>query len=114
MHKDLGASLSTSNKTVYAEATTTESQTPCADHAAGEATQMTLAAGGTEQEESNRSMCGSENGLSNRSGNGKARVSKVTRRQPTEAVYKPPAPTEIAELFKRMQEMKDILRRMVE
>ena len=31
MHKDLGASQSTSNKTVIAEATTTESQTPCAD-----------------------------------------------------------------------------------
>ena len=31
MHKDLGASQSTSTKTAYAEATTTESQTPCAD-----------------------------------------------------------------------------------
>ena len=112
MHKDLGASQSTT--TACAEATTTESQTPCADLAAGEATQMTPAVEGTDQEESNRSMCGSENGLSNRSGNGKARVSKVTRRQPTEAVYKPPAPTEIAELSKRMQEMKDNLRRMVE
>ena len=59
-------------------------------------------------------MCGSENGLSSRSGNGKARVSKVTRRQPTEAVYKPPTSTEIAEMSKRMQEMKDNLRRMVE
>ena len=29
-------------------------------------------------------------------------------------MYKPPAPTEIAELSKRMQEMKDNLRRMVE
>ena len=31
MHKDLGASQSTSSKISYAEATSTESQTPCAD-----------------------------------------------------------------------------------
>ena len=75
---------------------------------------MTPAVEGTDQEMTNRSMCWSENGLSNRSGNGKARVSKVTRRQPTEAVYKALTSTEVAELSKRMQEMKDNLRRMVD
>ena len=81
MHKVLGASQSNNNKTSQAEATSIESQTPCADlGATGEATQMTPVAEGTDQEESNRSMCGSENGLSNRSGNGKARVIKVTKR----------------------------------
>ena len=81
MHKVLGASQSTNSKISQAEATSTESQTPCADlGATGEATQMTPVAEGTDQEESNRSMCGSENGLSNRSGNGKARVIKVTKR----------------------------------
>ena len=114
MHKDLGASQSTNSKPVYAEATSTESQIPCADRSAGEATQMTPAVEGTDQEESNRSMCGSENGLSSRSGNGKARVSKVTRRQPTEAVHKPPSSTEIAEMSKRMQEMQENLRKMMQ
>ena len=104
MRKNLGASQSAT--TACAEATTTESQTPCADRAAGEATQMTPAAEGTDQEESNRSMCGSENGLSSRSGNGKARVSKETRRKPTEAALEPPSSTEIAEMSKRMQEIK--------
>ena len=80
MHKDLGSSQITSTKTAYAETTSTESQTPCADRSAGEGTQMTPAAEGIDQEESNRSMCGSENGLSNRSGNEKARVIKVTKR----------------------------------
>ena len=88
MRKNPGSSLSTT--TACAEATTTESQTPCADRSAGEATQMTPTVEGTDQDESNCSMCGSKNGLSNRSGNGKARVSKVTKRQPTEAVHKPP------------------------
>ena len=78
MRKNPGASQNT--RTACAEATTTKSQTPCADRSAGEATQMTPAVEGTDQEESNCSMCGSENGLSNRSGNGKARVIKVTKR----------------------------------
>ena len=38
MHMEVGASQSNNNKTSQAEATSIESQTPCADRATGEAT----------------------------------------------------------------------------
>ena len=49
---------------------------------AGAASQMAPAVVGKDQQDSDRSFCGSENGLSSKSGNSKARVSKVTRRHP--------------------------------
>ena len=49
---------------------------------AGAASQMAPAVVGKDQQDSDRSFCGSENGISSKSGNGKARVSKVTRRHP--------------------------------
>jgi len=49
---------------------------------AGAAPQMAPAVVGKDQQDSDRSFCGSENGLSSKSGNSKARVSKVTRRHP--------------------------------
>ena len=61
MRKNPGASQC--NNTACPEVTTTELQTPSADGSAEEATQMTPTVEGTDQEESNRSMCGSENGL---------------------------------------------------
>ena len=43
---------------------------------------MAPAVVGKDQQDSDRSFSGSENGISSKSGNGKARVSKVTRRHP--------------------------------
>ena len=66
-----------------AGATSTKLQAPCADLRAGAASQMAPAVVGKDQLEGDRSFCGSENGLSDKSGKGRARVSKVTRRHPT-------------------------------
>ena len=93
-----------------AGATTTKSPTPSADRSAGEATQMTPAVEGTDHVDSDRSMCGSDNGRSSRSGKGKARVSKVTRRHPTEAVTSDKAPGESTELAKRLKAMLEEVR----
>ena len=91
------------------------SPTPCADRSAGAATQMTPAVEGTDNVDSDRSMCGSDNGRSNKSGKGKARVSKVTRRHPTEAATSDKAPGESTELAKRLKamlgEVRDIVQR---
>ena len=65
---------------------------------AGESTQVDPAEGSFEQQDSNRSICGSEAGTSNKSNKGKARVTKVTRRHPTEAVASGKAPGESTEL----------------
>ena len=88
--------------TASADATTTKSQAPCADLMAGEASQMAPAVVGKDQQDSDRSFCGSENGISSKSGNSKARVSKVTRRHPqvtsshVETTSSPSTSTELA------------------
>ena len=51
---------------------------------AGAALKMAPAEDGTNQSENDRSICGSESGISSRSNQGTARVSKVTQRRPTE------------------------------
>ena len=57
---------------------------------------------GKDQQDSDRSFCRSENGLSSKSGNGKARVSKVSRRHPqvtsshVETTSSPGTSTEVA------------------
>ena len=69
---------------------------------AGAASQMAPAVVGKDQQDSDRSFCGSENGFSSKSGNSKARVSKVTRRHPQvtsareETIPSPGTSTELA------------------
>ena len=110
MHLDKGVRNSAKLRTTSsADAATTKSLTPCADRSAGAATQMTPAVEGTDQADSDRSMCGSDNGLSSKSGKTKARVSKVTRRHPKEAVTSDKEPTESTELAKRLKAMKEML-----
>ena len=99
MYLDKGTRNNTELRTTAsADATTTKSLTPCADRSAGAATQMTPAVERTDQPDSDRSFCGSDNGLSSKSGKTKARVSKVTRRHRTEAVTSGKEPGESTEL----------------
>ena len=75
---------------------------------AGAASQMAPAMVGKDQQDSDRSFCGSENGLSSKSGNSKARVSKVTRRHPQvtssrmETNSSPGTSTELAHIFRSL------------
>ena len=71
---------------------------------------MTPAVERTDQPDSDRSFCGSDNGLSSKSGKTKARVSKITRRHPTEAVTSDKAPGESTELEKRLKVILDVVR----
>ena len=71
---------------------------------------MTPVVEGIDQADSDRSMCGIDNGLSSKSGKTKARVSKVTRRHPKEAVTSDKEPTESTELAKRLKVMLDVVR----
>jgi hypothetical protein len=64
----------------------------------------------TDQPDSNRSFCGSDNGISSKSGKSKARDSKVTRRHPKEAMTSGKAPTESNKLAKRLQTMLEEVR----
>ena len=64
----------------------------------------------TDQPDSDRSFCGSDKGLSSKSGNSKAIVSKVTRRHPKEEITSVKAPTELTELAKRLQTMLEEVR----
>ena len=64
----------------------------------------------TDQPDSDRSFCGSDHGHSSKSGKTKARVSKVNRRHPTEAVTSVKAPGESTELAKRLKGMLDVVR----
>ena len=77
---------------------------------------MAPAEGGKDQQESDRSFGGSDNGLSSHSGKGKARVTKVTRRPQTtkmtsrhekEAVD-PREPTEAHEKAQKSMEPKNM------
>ena len=56
---------------------------------AGESTQVDPAEGGFEQQDSNRSICESDTGASNRSSGGKPRVAKVSRKQHPEHIKDP-------------------------
>ena len=71
---------------------------------------MTPAVERTDQPDSDRSFCGSDNGLSSKSGKSKARVSKVTRRHPKEATTSVKAPIESTELAKRLKAMLEEVR----
>ena len=75
---------------------------------------MGPAEGGFEQQDSNRSICESDAGTSSKSGKGKARVAKVTRRHPREAVANEKAPGESTELAKRMKAMLEEVRSQVQ
>ena len=70
--------------------------------------------GSFEQQDSNRSICGSDAGTSSKSNKGKARVTKVTRRHPKEAVANDKAPGESTELAKRLKAMLDEVRSQVQ
>ena len=81
---------------------------------AGASTQVDPAEGSFEQQDSNRSICGSDAGTSSRSNKGKAKVAKVTRRHPTEAVANDKAPGESTELAKRLKAMLEEVRSQVQ
>ena len=73
---------------------------------------MAPAEGGKDQQESDRSFGGSDNGLSSHSGKGKARVTTVTRRPQTTLMTSrheneaadPREPTELARNLRSMME----------
>ena len=74
---------------------------------------MAPAVVGKYQLESDRSFCGSDNGLSDKSGKGRARVVKVTRRHPTEATSfhaKATSPNDSSTLVHNLREREDTMR----